>query len=191
MRMPGRAGDETAAAHIAPAVFGDRDLARLRRIGARDHVREVARPSKIDAAAEIRGARWHRRCFRCLRAGKAQTRRSAFPCHFRIKSRAIRRAGELLNEIEPGKGGRPATFYCDCDEAFSEEVWHCPICAHHWPMGKDQCGNCHEGEPPEIRVGAHPNFPAFLPIRPCKPSASPTSPAANSSGRSRARSRRR
>lgn len=31
-----------------------------------------------------------------------------------------------------------------CHETFSEKVWHCPICAHHWPMHREDCWNCHQ-----------------------------------------------
>jgi hypothetical protein len=23
------------------------------------------------------------------------------------------------------------------------EVWHCPLCDHHWPLEEQECGNCH------------------------------------------------
>lgn len=39
---------------------------------------------------------------------------------------------------EPG-----IVWFCRCGEAFDVQVWHCPICAHHWPMWDDECGNCH------------------------------------------------
>jgi ParB-like chromosome segregation protein Spo0J len=31
-----------------------------------------------------------------------------------------------------------------CHETFSEKVWHCPVCAHHWPMHREECWNCHK-----------------------------------------------
>ncbi|HXH79550.1 DUF3102 domain-containing protein [Nocardioides sp.] len=36
----------------------------------------------------------------------------------------------------------------DCGELFSEEVWHCAECDHHWPLGRDSCQNCHMTERP-------------------------------------------
>jgi predicted RNA-binding Zn-ribbon protein involved in translation (DUF1610 family) len=29
-----------------------------------------------------------------------------------------------------------------CGKAFSEEVWHCPKCDHHWPPSVQKCKNC-------------------------------------------------
>lgn len=37
-------------------------------------------------------------------------------------------------------------FVCPCGETFDAEVWHCPICAHHWPMSRDDCWNCHQAK---------------------------------------------
>lgn len=34
-------------------------------------------------------------------------------------------------------------FICICREEFSERVWHCPVCAHHWPPAITSCKNCH------------------------------------------------
>lgn len=35
-------------------------------------------------------------------------------------------------------------FYCpDCSDVFPEEVWHCPVCDHHWQMHREECWNCH------------------------------------------------
>ncbi len=39
-----------------------------------------------------------------------------------------------------------SSFVCKCGESFSAQVWHCPVCAHHWPLTKDECSNCHEGK---------------------------------------------
>lgn len=42
------------------------------------------------------------------------------------------------------------TFRCEvCEDYFSREVWHCPVCDHHWPMWDDECGNCHAARRPE------------------------------------------
>lgn len=39
------------------------------------------------------------------------------------------------------------SFVCEaCGEQFDKEVWHCPVCAHHWPMSREECWNCHKGE---------------------------------------------
>lgn len=35
-------------------------------------------------------------------------------------------------------------FVCACGERFDIEVWHCPVCNHHWQMHRDECLNCHE-----------------------------------------------
>lgn len=38
-------------------------------------------------------------------------------------------------------------FVCgDCGETFDLQVWHCPICDHHWQMHRIECWNCHEYE---------------------------------------------
>jgi len=37
-----------------------------------------------------------------------------------------------------------------CGEFFSEPVWHCDVCDHHWDFGCDDCGNCHEGVRPNV-----------------------------------------
>jgi len=43
-------------------------------------------------------------------------------------------------------------FTCQqCGDMFSNEVWHCPVCDHHWPMGREDCWNCHEYTRPEFR----------------------------------------
>jgi hypothetical protein len=36
-------------------------------------------------------------------------------------------------------------FACSrCCEVFSEQVWCCPICRHHWLVGTvGECRNCH------------------------------------------------
>jgi len=35
--------------------------------------------------------------------------------------------------------------YCDiCNEGFDARVWHCVVCAHHWPMHRTECWNCHK-----------------------------------------------
>lgn len=40
----------------------------------------------------------------------------------RIRDRAIRRAGELLKQIEPNKGGRPSETRADADPSFSRKA---------------------------------------------------------------------
>lgn len=40
-------------------------------------------------------------------------------------------------------------FLCSRGEEFSERVWHCQECSHHWPMDRDKCWNCHNGKRPE------------------------------------------
>lgn len=34
-----------------------------------------------------------------------------------------------------------------CGEAFPVQVWHCPVCDHHWPVEDEECGNCHIARP--------------------------------------------
>jgi hypothetical protein len=50
------------------------------------------------------------------------------------------------------------THQCeDCGEFFSLDVWHCPICAHHWAdPGDDLCKNC-------LSMGAYTYRPGFIP----------------------------
>lgn len=55
--------------------------------------------------------------------------------------------------FEPDGELGDTTFFCDCGEEFTMEVWHCPGCAHHWPLTKGDCGNCHEFGPD----GKHPD----------------------------------
>ena len=32
----------------------------------------------------------------------------------------------------------PAKFVCpECQDVFTEEVWHCPVCVHHWGLEDD------------------------------------------------------
>ena len=40
-------------------------------------------------------------------------------------------------------GNDPFHICTACGCAFSMQVWHCPNCDHHWPMGEHECGNCH------------------------------------------------
>jgi len=36
-------------------------------------------------------------------------------------------------------------YTCElCEEEFTEEVWHCPVCAHHWLMTRTECHNCYD-----------------------------------------------
>ena len=37
-----------------------------------------------------------------------------------------------------------------CGESFDVKVWHCRHCAHHWPMSRNSCWNCHRG----TRIGS-------------------------------------
>ena len=34
---------------------------------------------------------------------------------------------------------------CDCGESFmfAAPLVHCPVCAHHYPKHRGECGNCH------------------------------------------------
>ena len=35
-------------------------------------------------------------------------------------------------------------FMCaECKEIFDTDVWHCPVCNHHYPVEDIECGNCH------------------------------------------------
>lgn len=34
----------------------------------------------------------------------------------------------------------------ECGEVFSEQVWHCVHCDHHYHAEDDKCGNCHEAK---------------------------------------------
>lgn len=37
------------------------------------------------------------------------------------------------------------TYFCPkCGDVFNAEVWHCPVCDHHWPISRTECWNCHE-----------------------------------------------
>ncbi len=32
----------------------------------------------------------------------------------------------------------PAKFICpECQDVFTEQVWHCPVCVHHWGLEDD------------------------------------------------------
>lgn len=80
----------------------------------------------------------------------------------RIQARAIRRCGELLKQIPSATGAHLKqdgtvpllSVYCCpiCHEDFSAQVWHCTHCDHHWPMQRDYCANCHDGEPKRNRT---------------------------------------
>lgn len=55
----------------------------------------------------------------------------------------------LNYQPDNSKRGRPrkTLFTCgECQESFPEPVWHCRGCDHHWLIGDDECGNCHEHE---------------------------------------------
>jgi rubrerythrin len=52
--------------------------------------------------------------------------------------------GSSKNPTEP-KDLTPAKFICpECQDVFTEEVWHCPVCVHHWSLEDDECKNCHQ-----------------------------------------------
>jgi N6-adenosine-specific RNA methylase IME4 len=37
------------------------------------------------------------------------------------------------------------TLACEvCGDVFSERVWHCDACGHHWTMNVDRCKNCYK-----------------------------------------------
>lgn len=41
-------------------------------------------------------------------------------------------------------------YACDveCGEIFDRaDIWHCPICHHHWQPHRDSCWNCHNYYP--------------------------------------------
>jgi hypothetical protein len=38
-------------------------------------------------------------------------------------------------------------YLCPCGEAFDHIVWHCDVCAYHWPLEREECGNCHALRP--------------------------------------------
>jgi hypothetical protein len=40
-------------------------------------------------------------------------------------------------------------YLCPCGETFDRIVWHCERCAYHWPMEREECGQCHQGKRPE------------------------------------------
>jgi hypothetical protein len=73
----------------------------------------------------------------------------------RIQDRAIRRLGELLQEIEPSKGGRPREHWCPegCDVSASAPIWHCEVCDAHQGFDRPECHYCHEGEAPRQKPG--------------------------------------
>jgi hypothetical protein len=55
------------------------------------------------------------------------------------------------DDDDPGDEDAPddplsGLFVCPCGESFDRQVWHCPICSHHWLMHQDECRNCYVGE---------------------------------------------
>jgi hypothetical protein len=40
-------------------------------------------------------------------------------------------------------------YLCPCGETFDRPVWHCEVCAYHWPMEREECSQCHQGKRPE------------------------------------------
>lgn len=40
-------------------------------------------------------------------------------------------------------------YLCPCGESFDRIVWHCEVCAYHWPLEREECGQCHQGMRPE------------------------------------------
>ena len=61
-----------------------------------------------------------------------------------MMSEAQRRAREKAAAIVKVGKGTPHYACKDCIETFTAPVWHCPVCAHHWPDGRTECWNCHE-----------------------------------------------
>jgi len=51
------------------------------------------------------------------------------------------------------------TYRCEvCEDYFTVEVWHCPLCRHHPSMGETECGNCHASDRPDRRgIAGKPN----------------------------------
>lgn len=48
--------------------------------------------------------------------------------------------------MSPAPAGESEQRCVVCDEQFTASIrglWHCPICAHHWDDGRDECKNCH------------------------------------------------
>ena len=43
-------------------------------------------------------------------------------------------------------------FECGvCGDQFTEDVWHCPFCSHHWSKQFDSiCKNCYSDRPPQV-----------------------------------------
>jgi DNA-binding Lrp family transcriptional regulator len=48
-------------------------------------------------------------------------------------------------KTKPAPALTPEKFICpECSGVFTEEVWHCPVCVHHWPLDDDECKSCHQ-----------------------------------------------
>lgn len=53
----------------------------------------------------------------------------------------VREASELAKLVK-----QSPRFRCPCGQDFDREVWHCPVCEHHWLMDRKECSNCGEGK---------------------------------------------
>lgn len=60
-----------------------------------------------------------------------------------------------------GKTPAVSLYVCPtCAKKFKDEVWHCDICAHHWPIEKDACSNCHGVDTKEVLYESTPQMSA-------------------------------
>lgn len=59
------------------------------------------------------------------------------------KRRIHEEANRKRSEAAKGNANAAKTFVCECGEEFSEKVWHCKKCDHHWPNSETICRNCH------------------------------------------------
>jgi hypothetical protein len=62
---------------------------------------------------------------------------------------AIRDALLVNHGVVTGSERRQGQYLCPCGETFDRIVWHCEVCAYHWPMEREECGQCH-GKRPEL-----------------------------------------
>ncbi len=65
---------------------------------------------------------------------RVKTKRGTYPSRQVVKQFTI----EKPSKTETAPDLTPAKFICpECQDVFTEQVWHCPVCVHHWGLEDD------------------------------------------------------
>lgn len=105
----------------------------------------------IAAKAGVSNATVHRRKKVLEAAGEIEeheqvtTKRGTHPRHQTVTPVTVLEGSPQTPEVQAAPDLTPAKFICpECQDVFTEQVWHCPVCVHHWPLEDDECKNCHQ-----------------------------------------------